>query len=272
MKTWRPFRFSIAAVLSVIFGYPLLWMVLTSFKSRAELEASAWSLPTRFYLGNFRDVLSMGHFGRYYLNSIVVCGVSVAVASLAAAAAAYAFARLRFRGKEALFLLLLSGMMIPVHVTLIPLHRMMSSLGLLNSPVALIGPYIAFALPVSTFILRAFFESLPRDVEDAAQLDGCSPIGAFWHVALPLAAPALATVIIFNFVYMWNEFAFALTLTSGTTTTLPVGIYEVSRSSFSTHVPGMTAGLTIGVIPGLIVYFIAQKHIVKGMTAGALGG
>ncbi|MFO7898344.1 MAG: carbohydrate ABC transporter permease [Planctomycetota bacterium] len=272
MNVKRAARFSLAIALAVVFGYPLLWMVMTSFKSQAALEASAWAPPSSLYLGNFRDVLAAGHFGRYYLNSVLVCGVSVLAASLASAAAAYVFARMRFRGKEALFVVLLGGMMMPVHVTLIPLHRLMSAAGLLNTPVALIGPYVAFALPVSTFILRAFFEALPPDMEEAARIDGCSPIGAFWHVALPLAAPALATVFIFNFVHMWNEFAFALTLTSGASTTLPVGIYEVSTSSFSTNIPGVTAGLTIGVIPGLIVYFIAQRHIVKGMTAGALGG
>jgi len=272
MSARTAIRLSIAVALAVLFGYPLVWMAMTSLKTVPEVEASAWSLPSRLYGGNYAAVFRAGNFGLYYANSVLVCGVSVLVASLAAAAAAYAFARMEFRGKEALFLLLLGGMMIPVHVTLVPLHLLMDRLGLLNTVFALIGPYVAFALPVSVFIMRGFFEALPRDMEDAARLDGCTASGAFWRVALPLSAPALSTIFIFNFVNMWNEFAFALTLAGGTSTTLPVGIYQVSTGAFSANIPGVTAGLTIGVIPGLIVYFLAQRHIVRGMTAGALSG
>jgi raffinose/stachyose/melibiose transport system permease protein len=263
----------VALLAAVLFGYPLVWMVLTSFKTVPEVEAGAWSLPGRLQLDNYRLVFAAreGRFGRYYLNSAVVSGVSVTLGCLAAAAAAYAFARMRFRGKEVLFFVLLGGMMIPVHVTLVPLYHLSVWLGVRQTVLALIGPYIGFALPVSVFILRGFFEALPREVEDAARLDGCGPAGVFWRVALPLAAPALATVVVLNFVYMWNEFVFALTLTGGASTTLPVGIWQVS-SNFGAHVPAVTTGLTVGVVPGLVVYFLAQRHIVRGMTAGALSG
>ena len=266
-------RLSIAVVLAVLFGYPLLWMTLTSLKTGGDLDDNAWALPSSFYTGNYEQVFAFdeGDFSRYYLNSAIVCGVSVLVACLVAAAAAYAFARMHFRGKELLFLLLLGGTMMPVHVTLVTLHALMGWLGLLDTVFALIGPYVAFALPVSVFILRAFFEALPRDMEDAARLDGCGPAGAFWRVALPLSAPALAAVFVFNFVNMWNEFVFALTLASGRASTLPVGIWHVS-SNFGENVPAVTAGLTVGVLPGLLVYFLAQRHIVRGMTAGALSG
>jgi len=266
-------RLSIAASVAVLFGYPLLWMGLTSLKTQAEVEASGWSLPSGFHTGNYAKVFRFeeGDFARYYLNSAAACGASVLIVCLAAAAAAYAFARMRFRGKEALFLLLLGGMMIPVHVTLVPLYVLMDWLGLRGTVPALVGPYVAFALPVSVFILRGFFEALPQEMEDAARLDGCGAVGAFWRVALPLSAPALATVFILNFVNMWNEFAFALVLTGGGATTLPVGIWHVS-SNFGADIPAVTAGLTVGVLPGLVVYFVAQRHIVRGMTAGALSG
>ena len=266
-------RLSIAVALAALFGYPLFWMAATSLKTASEVEAGAWSLPSRLYTGNYREVFGIeeGNFARYYVNSAVVCGISVVTACLLAAAAAYGFARTQFRGKEALFLLLLGGMMIPIHVTLVPLYRLMDWVGLRGTVFALIGPYVAFALPVSIFILRVFFEALPRDMEDAARLDGCSAVGAFWRIALPLSAPALATVFIFNFVQMWNEFAFALTLAGGRSTTLPVGIWHVS-GNFGSNIPAVTAGLTAGVLPGLIVYFFAQRHIVRGMTAGALSG
>jgi len=264
-------KLSLAVALAVLFGYPLLWMGLTSLKTEAEFDAGAWSLPASVHTANYTEVFSRGRFGRYYLNSVLACGTSVCAACLIAAAAAYAFARMRFRGKETLFVILLGGMMMPVHVTLVPLYSMMDAAGLLNTVLALIGPYIAFALPVSVFIMRAFFESLPRDMEDAARLDGCSAVGAFWRVALPLSAPALSTIFILNFVNMWNEFAFALTLARGNATTLPVGLWSLS-GQFSADVPRLCAGLSVGVLPGLVVYFVAQRHIVRGMTAGALSG
>jgi raffinose/stachyose/melibiose transport system permease protein len=271
MKPRTLIRLAVASILAVLFGYPLLWMLLTSFKTGPEVARNAWGLPAAWQTGNFERAFTQGHFARYYLASAVICGMAVLIACLVAAAAAYAFARMRFRGKEPLFLLFLGGMMIPVHVTLIPLHRLMIALGLHDTHAALIGPYVAFALPVSVFILRVFFEALPRDMEDAALLDGCSPAGAFWRVALPLAAPALATVFILNFVNMWNEFVFALTLAGGRVTTLPVGIAQLS-GNFGADIPAVTAGLTAGVLPGLMLYLLAQRHIVRGMTAGAIGG
>jgi len=264
-------RVSAASAVAVVFAYPLLWMALTSFKTEAEVDASGWSPPSRLYLGNFEEVFEQGDFLRYYANSVAVCGVSVTCAVLMAASAAYAFARAQFRGKEVLFGLLLAGMMLPVHVTLVPLYRLTDAVGIRGTALALLGPYISFALPVSTFILRAFFEALPREVEDAARVDGCGAAGVFWRVALPLASPALATVFIFNFVNMWNEFAFALVLTDGLGATLPVGIWKVS-SNFGANVPAVTAGLSVAVVPGLVLYFLAQRRIVRGITAGALSG
>jgi raffinose/stachyose/melibiose transport system permease protein len=298
MTPRRLLRFSIAVAAAVVFGYPLVWIALTSAKTQAELDASPWSLPAHAFTEpdemrgqdraadgdpdrvpetrsalreNYGAVLGRAAFGRFYINSIVVCGSSVLVTCLAGAAAAYAFARMRFRGRELLFVLLLGGTMIPIHVTLVPLYRLTDALGIRDTVLALIGPYVGFGLPVSIFILRGFFEALPRDLEDAARIDGCGAFGAFWRVALPLSAPALATVFILNFVNMWNEFAFALTLTDTTATTLPVGIYQLS-GNFGNNIPAISAGLMVGVLPGLIVYFLAQKHIVKGMTAGALSG
>jgi raffinose/stachyose/melibiose transport system permease protein len=274
MRTGTAIRLSAAVVLAVLFGYPLVWMGLTSLRTEAAVRENAWAPPSvPPHLGNYERVVRDGRFGRYYLNSVVVCGTSVLVACLVSAAAAYAFARMRFRGKEALFLLFLAGMVIPVHVTLVPLHGLMSRVGLLNTVGALIGPYVAFALPVSVLILRTFFEALPREMEEAARLDGCGAFRTFWYVALPLSAPALATVFIFNFVHMWNEFAFALTLNSDASATLPVGIWKVAAAGpFADDLGAVSAGLVVGVLPGLVVYFLAQRHIVRGMTAGALTG
>jgi len=198
--------------------------------------------------------------------------VAVAISIGAAALAGYAFARGKFRGKELLFLLFLAGMMVPVHVTLIPLNRLMSAgpVRLKDTYFALIGPYAGFALPIGVLILRGAFEAVPRDLEDAARIDGCSHWGIFRHVGLPLVRPALATVIIFNFLTMWNEFAFALTLVSRPALrTLPLALWQF-KGERDMNLGQMCAALCVAVVPALVVYALAQRHIIRGLTAGAI--
>ena len=264
--------YALLLIFLAIAAYPLVWMLYTAFKTEAEIVRNVWALPLKPTLVNVRAAWSNGGFLRAYLNSLIVSTsagfLAVAVASLTG----YAFARMRFRGRELLFYLFLAGMMIPIHVTLIPLNRLMGAggLGIKDTYFALIGPYVGFALPVSIFILRGFFEQVPRELEDAARIDGCSAFGVFWRVALPLAKPALATVIIFNFVTMWNEFAFALTFVRGTNLrTIPLALWEFSDEA-GLMVSQTCAALTIAVAPVLVVYFLAQRHIIRGLTAGAL--
>ena len=253
-------------------GYPLVWMAFSAVRAEGEVLSRPFGLPSPPTLDNFRKVLSTGGFGRAYFNSFVVATASVAAATAFSAMAGYAFARMRFRGRNALFLVFLAGMMIPIHVTLIPLNRLMSPgrLGLKDTYLALIGPYVGFALPVSILILRGAFESVPKDLEEAARLDGCSAWGTFWLVALPLVRPALATVVIFNALTMWNEFAFALTLMTDTSMhTLPLALWQF-RSEFGMFIAQTCAALCIAVLPLLVVYCGAQRHIIKGLTAGAV--
>jgi raffinose/stachyose/melibiose transport system permease protein len=271
MKYLRPILLALVLVLA---GYPLLWMTFSSLRSEGDLRQTPFALPLRPTGESYAAVFKSGGFGRAYLNSLLVTGVAVALSTAAAAAAAFAFARMRFRGREAFFLLFLAGMVIPPHVTLISLNRLMGpgALDLKDTYLALIGPYVGFALPISILILRAAFEELPRDLEDAARIDGCGAFGVFWNVALPLARPALATVIIFNFLTMWNEFAFALTLISDRAMwTVPLALWQFKgeRGMFL----GQTcAALCLAVLPVLTVYFLAQRQIIRGLTAGAVKG
>jgi len=270
--TGRMLRGAVLAFALVLATYPLVWMVYTGLKTEQEILANIWSLPAQPRWANLAECWVSGQLGRAYLNSLVVGVVSGAVAVLIAAAAGYVFARLCFRGRQVLFYLFLLGMMIPVHATLVPLNRLLEGLGLRGTYLALIGPYVGFALPVSIYILRGFFEQMPRELEEAARLDGCSAFGVFWHVALPTARPALATVVIFNFVTMWNEFAFALTFLKGThLRTLPLALYQFSDEA-GMFVSKTSAAITLSVVPLLLVYFFAQKHIIRGLTAGAVKG
>jgi raffinose/stachyose/melibiose transport system permease protein len=262
--------YGVLAAYLVVTVYPLVWMAGTGLRAEGEIAENVWSLPAPPRWENLREVWRAGNFRRAYLNSVVVSVASGALSVAVAALAGYAFARLRFRGREVLFYAFLLGMMIPVHVTLIPLNRLLQAMGLRTTYLALIGPYVGFALPLSTFILRGFFERVPVELEDAARIDGCSALGVFWHVALPSARPALATVVIFNFVTMWNEFVFALTfLRRSDLRTIPLALWEFSDEA-GLVMSKTCAAMTISVLPLLAVFFLAQKHIIQGLTAGAL--
>ncbi len=271
MRWLRP---AILAALLAVTGYPLVWMTFSALRTEGDLRAQPFALPMRPSWENYRAVFAGAGFGRAYVNSLLVACAAVAVSTGAAAAAAFAFARMRFRGREALFLLFLAGMIIPPHVTLISLNRLMGpgGLDLKDTYLALIGPYAGFALPMSVLILRTAFEEMPRDLEDAARLDGCGAFGIFWHVALPLARPALATVVIFNALTIWNEFAFALTLVSDRgMRTLPLALWEF-KGERGMMLGQTCAALCLAVLPLLAVYFAAQRQMIRGLTAGAVKG
>jgi raffinose/stachyose/melibiose transport system permease protein len=163
-------------------------------------------------------------------------------------------------------------MMIPVHTTLIPLYILVREWGWYDTLLALIGPYIAFSLPVSIFILTQFMQEIPRELEDAARIDGCSHFKMFWKIHFPLSTPAIATVAIYNFIQIWNEFVFVLVLTSSPENkTLPLGLRDF-YGEFSVNVPGIMAALVLGTLPLLVAYFISQEKVVKGLAAGAVKG
>jgi len=255
----------------VVAAYPLIWMVLTACRTEQDARRHPFALFFTPTAASFRTVLSSGLFGKAYLNSALVALAGVALAVTFAAFAAFAFAHCRFRGRQLLFLLFLLGMMVPVHVTLIPLNRLMAPgvLGLKGTLWALIGPYVGFALPISILILRGAFEAVPKELMEAARMDGCTAWGVFRHVGLPLVRPALATVTIFNLLTMWNEFAFALVLVDGKNATLPLAISQFQGEN-ATDITLICAALAVSVLPLLAVYFVAQKHIIRGLTAGAL--
>ena len=267
-----PLRHATLILFLIVAGYPLVWMAFSAVRPEGEARADPFGLPVHATGRNLAKVFRSGHFGRAYLNSVIVCGASVVLAVAFASMAAYAFARMRFRGRHILFLLFLAGMMIPTHVTLVPLNLLMRSgaLNLKGTYLALIGPYVGFALPISILILRGAFEETPIELEDAARIDGCSTWGVFWRVALPLARPALATVVIFNLLTMWNEFAFALVLASDASVrTLPLALWRFS-GEHDTNLAETCAALCVAVAPLFLVYCLAQRHIIRGLTAGAV--
>lgn len=261
-----------AVVWLVIAGMPFYFMVITGFKGRFELFSgnSVFALPVSPTLEHFNGILSGGTFFRYLGNSVVIVAVSVALILLFSSMASYVFARIPFRLNGVLFGLIVAGLVIPLHVTLIPVYLLTKQIGLYDSLWALLGPYVAFNLPLSIFILTEFMRQIPRELEEAARIDGSGPMYTFWHIILPLSTPGLATLAIYNAVALWNEFVFAFVLiTSPQYRPLPLAIWEY-QGQYSMNIPAIMAVLTLSALPLIVVYIFGQEKVIKGIMAGAL--
>jgi ABC-type sugar transport system permease subunit len=256
------------AILAILLLLPVLWAFVGSFKGLNELMLKPWSLPDQWIFANYVTAWQ-GGIGRYLFNSVVVTALSVGLALAFSAPAAYAFSKLRLRGGLILFGLIVGGILLPVHASLIPLFIQSNRLGLENWP-AIIGPYLAFGLPLMVLMLRAYFAGIPDELCDAAMIDGCGHLRTLCHVLLPVAKPAVAAVCIFQAAWVWNELPLALVLVKDRLwQILPVGLLSF-QGEHSTDWAVVMAGVMISIIPVLALYLIFQKHIIKGLTAGAV--
>lgn len=252
--------------------YPLLWMVVSSFKTQQTIFKNLSLIPCEFNFSNYISAWREGGFGRNFLNSIfyttsVVFGI-VIVSSLAA----YAFSRLKFPGRNILFFIFMAAMMIPIPGSFVALYVLLNKLHLRNTPIGYILCMINVGLSTSIFLLKTFFDKMPKELEDAARIDGCSKLGIWWHVALPLAKPVLAVVVVFNALNVWNEYILALIIfDSRQFMPLQVALQRF-QGEFVTNYPLLMAGLTITAIPIILVYIFMQKYIIKGVTQGAIVG
>lgn len=264
--------FVLATAYLIISCLPFIFMVLNSFKEKFEmLVKGVFSLPDTFYIDNYKEVLT-GGFTTYFMNSVIVLAISLTLLLFIAACASYPLARFKFKMSGTIYAAIVACMSIPVHITLIPVFKMAKSTGLYDSIWALIGPYVAFAVPISVFILTSFMKEIPREIEESAEIDGCGKIKMFFAMILPLAKPGLATLAIYNGVNMWNEFSFAYTLTqSSANRTLPLAIWEF-QGQYSMNTPMIMAVLTLSLLPMIVLFIIFQDKLVKGMTAGAVKG
>ncbi len=266
------FAFALAIFYLIVSFMPFIFMVLNSFKEKFEmLTKGVFNLPDSLNFANYTEVLT-GGFAKYFMNSVIVLTISLLLLLFIAACASYPLARFKFKLANPIYAGIVACMSIPVHITLIPVFKMSRATVLYNSIWALIGPYIAFAVPISVFILTSFMKEIPREIEESAEIDGCGKIQMFFSVILPLAKPGLATLAIYNGVNMWNEFSFAYTLTqSSENRTLPLAIWEF-QGQYSMNTPMIMAVLTLTLLPMIVMFIIFQDKLVKGMTAGAVKG
>jgi raffinose/stachyose/melibiose transport system permease protein len=269
----RTVAYGIPAMLwLMVAGLPFYFMVQSGFKKQFDLLSNPfWKLPREWTLENYRTVLA-GPFLRSLLNSVLVVSVSVTLILLIGSMAAFVFARMNFRLNRPLFAAVIAGLAIPAHVMLIPVYLLTTRIGLYDTLWALIGPYVAFNLPLAIFVLTEFMRQIPRELEEAARLDGAGTFALYWRVALPLVRPAMATVAIYNAVAMWNEFVFAYVLTSSPSRrTLPLAIWDY-QGQYTANIPLIMAVLSLSALPLILIYIVAQERVISGMMAGALKG
>lgn len=258
-------------VLAVIAIYPMLWVVTNSFKTDVQLFQATWQLPEELLWRNYERAWNFG-IARYIVNSVLVTIAAVTLTVSFSLMGAYALARFDFPLKNVLFVFILGGLMLSPQVALIPLFRILVSLGIYNTYLAMVVPYVAFGIPFTTFLLRSYILGVPRELEEAALIDGATNLGVFRHVIIPLSRPIIASAALLEAMRVWNEFMFALTfIESNDLKTLPVGVAAFT-SALRTEYTVIMAGLVIAAIPMIIVFLIAQRQFVRGLTAGGIKG
>jgi ABC-type glycerol-3-phosphate transport system permease component len=261
----------VLAGVSVTTIYPLLFMLFTALKSRKEyVLTNQYGLPAHPTLANFVNAWVYSKVGHYVGNSAIVVVAGVIVSWVVCSLAGYALSHLQFPGRRAMFYAILGSMMIAPQVIIIPVYTMLIHLDLLNKHAGLVLVYVTFATPFGTYLLTSYFRSIPAELVEAAQVDGANHLQILWRVMMPIAKPALLTLGIFNFLWMWNELLFSLLiLQDDSVRTLMVGVANL-RGQYTTNIPLLSAGLFLAATPVLIVFFLFQAQLAKGMTMGAV--
>ncbi len=259
---------------SFVVLYPIIWTLQTSFKSNKDLFQNIWGLPKVYHFDNYSIAWVKARIGDYFYNSVYVTSVSLVLMLIIVSFAAYVIARNPHRILTVIGFYFIFSMMIPGSIALIPQYLIMSDLGLLNSLTGLSIKYVADSIPFSVFVLIGFFKILPKELEEAAYIDGCGYFRTFTRIMLPLAKPGLFTISIFHFLGAWNEYFFALiTMTDRSKFTIPVGLANLMASTATRAEWGVLfAACVIVMIPSLVVYALFQRNITSGLTIGAIKG
>jgi multiple sugar transport system permease protein len=264
----------LAAAMVVLNGFfPAVWILLTSLKTEAELVSRPITyLPNHPVLDNYVRAFTDQPLLKYLGNSFAVAVMSTVLSLVVAACAAYAIARLNLKRRQLILTCIVASSMFPLVTLLVPIFETMRHLNLLNTYTALVLPYTVLNLPVCTLVLVSFFQSIPKDLENAAMIDGCTRMGALWRVVIPLAAPGVFTAGILGFVNAWDEFLLALSLNSSASMrTLPVGI-ALYQGEFTFPWPTISAALIVAIVPIAVLIAIFQERVVGGLTQGGLKG
>jgi multiple sugar transport system permease protein len=272
----------LAILLAIVILAPFYWLVISSISSKADLLSTPINFfPKKIYTENFKKIFTGGlnisggevpPFGTALKNSIVVAGLTSIVCMIVGSLAGYAFARMRFFLDNQLFVLIIAIRMLPEIATIIPLYFIMKSLNLINTITCLVLVYTSFTLPFVIWMMESYFETIPIEIEDAAAIDGLNRFGIFTRIMLPLSLPGIVTTLIFTFLTAWDEFLFALIMTSTyQSKTLTVAISEFTTRHMIDYGLMMTGGL-LAALPPMLIALVLQKYIISGLTSGAIKG
>ena len=252
---------------------PMLWTISSSFKSTGEIFMNKLGLPKHFLFQNYQDVWVKGGFGRLYINSIIVTFLALVMMITLAAMSAFAISKYNTKLNRPVLFYFLFGQMISAAMIVIPLFLVMKSMGLQDNRIGLSLVYAAGGLPFSVFVLQGFFSEVPKELYDAAEIDGYGELGIFAKVAVPIVKPAIAAVLLYQFLWIWNEFTIAFILTnSANARTLPVGLFTAVMGVFQTNYAMAFSGTVIVSIPVVLIYLLFQKYLIRGLTDGAVKG
>ena len=269
-KITQPIKAVIIGIIVIVILYPLIFVIMASLKSNKEFLHNFWGFPRVFNIENYWVAWKVAGLGVCFTNSVIIVFSAIFFIILASLLAGYAFGRLKIPGGNLIFLILLATLMFPGGVTLIPLFILVKKLLLLNTRANLIVVYTAWAVTLSTYIFRNFFQNLPEELAQAARIDGCSEFQVFTKIMLPLALPAISSAVIIHLLFIWGEFLWALvSTTKESLKTLPLGLF-VFQSHYNTNWGPLMAGLSIAIVPLLVVYFCLSRYFIRGLTLGAL--
>ncbi|TCC64371.1 carbohydrate ABC transporter permease [Kribbella pittospori] len=257
---------------SLLVILPLLWTLLSSFKSTQEVLGNPLALPSTLRFDNYANAWTTAGIGRYFVNTVVVVGCALVLVMILGAMCAYVLARFSFPGNRLIYYSMLAGLTFPVFLAIVPLFFVLKNLALLNTLPGLIITYVAFALPFTVFFLHSFFKALPGEVYEAAQIDGAGEWRSFFSVMLPMARPGMASVAIFNFLGLWNQFLLPVALnTDSKNYVLSQGMASfASQAGYAVDFGALFAAVVITVAPVLVVYIIFQRQLQVSVTAGGV--
>jgi N-acetylglucosamine transport system permease protein len=269
-RTMSVFSRGFLVLWAILVVLPLLWALLTAFKSDQEIFTSPWGLPAQWRFDNFARAWTEGNIGTYFINSLIVVVCATVLVMLLGAMTAYVIARYTFPGRDVLYYAFVAGMAFPIFLALVPLFFVVRNLGLIGTYPGLILVYVAYALPFTVFFLVGFFRTLPVSLIEAALLDGCSHAGVFFRIMLPLARPGIISVGIFNFLGLWNQFILPLVLMPDKNKyVLSQGLAVLAANQgYRSDWSALFAGLVIAILPVLVVYVVFQRRIQEGLAFG----
>ena len=265
-------RYGVMLFIVVICIFPLIWVFLSSFKTNSEIMASAFSIPRTPSFVGYKIAMQTAALHLRFLTSLIVASSTTALAILIYGMAAYALARIRFPFRSAIFALLISSLLIPTNAMIQPVYTVIKAFGLYDTKLALILVYTAFAMPISLYLLRSYFLSIPNELEEAAYIEGAGFFRTFRSIILPVAKPVLASASVLTFIASWNELLYALLLTaSERNRTLPLTMKYFTQMFTFNYTP-MFAALVVSVLPTIVIYIVMQEQIMESIVAGSVKG